>query len=258
MARGRGPGGSTGTGRGTGSVLALGGALVGFLVCFVGAATAAADLGRPHDAPTWLLTTIAGALVVGAAVLVRVAVHVEHQLRSTPGSGAPPPAPRRPPKDGPVARAIAVLAAIGAVVLVVVATVQGHAGASRSAATQDHGLRRTGTISDVRPVHHATKYDSWTTYDYTVLLERPGDQRASTTLHDPARDVQAYSEGQPVQVLVDPEDRGYAELPGERVQGSTWFVGPLVLGACVAGLGTLLVVEQVRHHRHRRATATPT
>jgi hypothetical protein len=247
---------------GTGNVFGFIGALLGALVCFIGCAAEAAALGRPHKAPTAVLAAVAIGFGVGSVVLVRVAIHLEHRARSTqPAARAAAPVTvsrvARHPKNGPVSRIVATLAIIGVIAFIVVVSLNLHSQASRSSYTQHHGLARTATVAEVKKVNHYSRYDSWTTDDYDVSLAVPAAAATSTVVHDPTRDFQEFDQGASIQILVDGRQLNYAELPGEPVQSSRWFAGPLVLGVIFGGFGAVIIVEDIKHRRLKRAAALP-
>jgi hypothetical protein len=242
---------------GGGSVVGFIAALIGALVCFVGCAVEVSALGRPHKLATAVLAIVAAAFAVGSFVLVRVAIHLEHGFRGA-GPTAPArvaaPATARHPKNGPVSRIVATIAAVGVLVFLVFLTVSLHSAATKSATTQHHGLARSGTVASVHSEDHSTKYDSWTTYNYDVTLSTPIGATSQTVAHDPTKDFQAYDAGEPIHVLIDPHQVSYAELPGSPVQSSSWFWGPLLFGAVLVMLAVLLTREHVKHRRLTRTS----
>jgi hypothetical protein len=247
------------SGAGSGNVFGFIGALLGALVCFVGCAAEAAALGRPHKVSTAALAAVAIGCGVASAVLVRVAIRLEHGFRSSQPAAraaAPVAAPPSPhPKNGPVSRIVAILGGVGIVVFVVVLSISLHSRAARSSYTQHHGLARAGTVAVVTSVHHYAKTGSWTTYNYDVTLAMPADSVSHTVANDPTRDFQVYARGDPISVLVDPKQLGYAELPGSPVQSARWFWGPLLLGVIFAGLAVAIITEEIKHRRHKRAAS---
>jgi len=243
---------------GMGSVFGFVAAILGALVCFVGCAAAVSALGRPHQAPTAALAAVAIGFGVGAVVLVRVAIRLEHRFRSGPPAAraAAPvvePTAARHPRNAPVSRIVAILAIVGVIAFIIALSFSLHSRAARSSYTQHHGLARKGTVASVNSVSHDTRYDSWTTYDYDVTLAAPAGAATHTVAHDPTKDSQQFNQGDPINVLVNPKQLNYAELPGMPVQSSAWFVGPLILSVIFVGLGALITTEQIKHRRLRRA-----
>jgi hypothetical protein len=246
---------------GSGNVLGFMGAIVGALICFIGAAAEASALGRPHKLSTAVLAVIAIAFAVGSIVLVWLAIHLEHGFRTAATSARPAatvvaPTAVKHPKNGPVSRIILTVASVAVIAFVVWLSFSLHSDASRSSYTQHHGLVRTGTIASVHRVDHDTRYSSWESYDYDLTLAVPADGATRTVAHDPTKDFQQFEQGSPIKVLVDPKQLDYAELPGQRVQTSRWYAGPILLGVIFVGLAALLLTEEIKHRRLRRATDT--
>lgn len=239
------------------TVLLFVGALLASLVCFIGAAAELSALGREHQAPTAVLVTACIAFAAGSIVLLRVAIHAEHRARllsPRPAVTPQPVAVRRPVKNSPIARLIGIVFLAGFVVLLVVITLSMHRDAARSSETQHHGVVRSATIDAVHSEAHATRYDSWTTYDYDVTLAVPVDGRTTTDLHDPSKDFQRFDTGETTSVLVDPKDPGYAELQGHAVQTLTWIAMPITVAACFLVVAIAVGFEE---RKHRRAAAHP-
>lgn len=140
-------------------------------------------------------------------------------------------------RTGTIVLTVLGLAALAAVIWLGVSL---HAGAARSSYTQDHGVARSGVVTSVTAVDHTSKYDTSTTYDYGVRLDSSVAGTTATVAHDPAKDLQQFSTGDSIDVLVDPKEPGYAELPGERVNASTWWIGPGILLFVLVGLAVLI------------------
>lgn len=237
--------------------LALIGALLGSAVCFVLALGSVSALGRPHKASTAVLAILAAVFAVGAVLLARAAFHVEHRMRA----GAPP-APvartsprvgRRPPRNSPASRFVTGVVLVVVLGLLVFLSVFLHARAARSAYTQHHGVLRTGTVETVHPIHHSSRSSSWTTYNYGVALLQPVGAVDHTVVNDPTKDEQAFEQGGQIVALVDPKQPSYAEIAGEPVFTSSWFIAPLVLGLVLLFFAFLVGYEQILHRRHKVA-----
>ena len=272
------------------TVLGAVAALLAATACFVGCATEVSALGSGHSTPAAVLIGAAAAFAVGAVVLVRVAIRLEHRLRTAgpaartagpaartagPAAGAAgaggraarsggqaaPSAvrrvPGRHPRNSPVTRIAGIVIIVGAGVTLTVVAFQLHSQAALSSYTQRHGLARSATVEAVRPVNHGTSHDSWTTYDYDVALAVPAGPASRTVAHDPARDFQRFSQGAKISVLVDPRQPGYAELPGIPVESSWWFAVPLTLTVIFLAPAVLITVEEIRHRRRRSAGTPP-
>jgi uncharacterized membrane protein len=148
-----------------------------------------------------------------------------------------------------VTRLFGLVLVAGFIVVLVIITVQLHGDAARSSLTQGHGLARQARVTSVHTVDHSTRTNSWVTYDYTVALSAPARSARVSVVHDPARDDQRFSSGDRVRVLVDPQQTGYAELPGLPVQAADWFIAPLIMTVVFLALAALIIVEHVRHRR---------
>jgi hypothetical protein len=133
-------------------------------------------------------------------------------------------------------------------------SVQEHGDAARSSYTQAHGVRQTVRVISERtspgddPKHPTSAL--------AVRLNRPVNGHDTTTVH--IQGAPAYSPGAPVTVVVDPQDPGYAELPGGPYSSSADWKIPLVLGlACILvfpfGVG-VAVLRSLRSRRRLRRT----
>src|ERR1022692_625022 len=265
------------------TVLGAAAALLAATACFVGCATEVSALGSGRSTPAAVLIGAAAAFAVGAVVLVRVAIRLEHRFRSdgpaareagsgsrADGSGAraagsggraAPSAVRRAsarhPRNSPVTRIAGIVIIIGAGVTLTTIAVQLHSRAALSSYTQQQGRARDATVEAVHPVSHDTSHDSWTTYDYDVALAVPAGPATRTIAYDPTRDFQQFSQGDKISVLVDPRQPGYAELPGVPVESSWWFTVPLTLAVIFLAPAVLIPVEEIRHRRRRSAGTLP-
>jgi hypothetical protein len=233
-------------------------AILAATVCFVLSIAQISALGREHSAPVAALIGLAALFAIAAALLVWVAIRLEHRFRSSfvparATTPAPHPATVRHPRNGPASRIISAVIVVGAVVLLALLTLNLHSQASRSQDTQAHGLSRHARVVSVRTINNDTRYDSWITYDYVVALTVPAGTVRTTVVHDPTRDFQEFDPGDSITVLVDPHQLSYAELPGLPVESRWWFVGPLTLGLIFLGLAALLITEEIKHRRLRAA-----
>jgi hypothetical protein len=137
--------------------------------------------------------------------------------------------------------------------------------ASKSAYVQAHGVRREAVIVSVDNQEHRTThkpgqtgtgynqkhYAITTSYTANVLvnLAQPVNGHTQTTVHVPHKD--SDKPGQSVTVLVDPQDPGYAELPGTA--DSPPFLPYIFLGVgillIVAACVVLIIALRVRARR---------
>jgi hypothetical protein len=235
-------------------------AVLGAMVCFVGAAAWLSALGRPHDVASGLLVVAGVVSGVGAVVLGVLAVRLGRRLGSGPprarGSAGPARAHEvRPPTraERRTSRIVGTVVLLGAVVAIVALGVTLHGRSARSSYTQSQGVAAAGVVTSVTSVGHDTRYDSWTSYDYRVELTEPVGDATSTVVHDPTRDFQRFETGERIDVLVDPQDTRYAELPGRPVQSGAWYVGPLVLSLVLLGLVALVATRSRGLRRARTA-----
>ena len=112
-------------------------------------------------------------------------------------------------------------------------SVQEHGDAARSSYTQAHGVRQAAQVISERtspgddPEHPTSAL--------VVRLSSPVNGHDTTTVH--IQGAPAYSPGAPVTVVVDPQDPGYAELPGAPYTSSFEWEISLILG-----LGLILVI----------------
>ena len=129
---------------------------------------------------------------------------------------------------------------------------QEHGDAARSSYTQAHGVRQAARVISERsspgdnPKHPTSAL--------VVRLSRPVTGHDTTTVH--IQGAPTYSPGTLVTVVVDPQDPGYAELPGAPYTTSGSWEIPLGIGlGCILvfpfGLG-LAVLRQSRSRRRAR------
>lgn len=206
-------------------------------------------------------SAIGGAVVglVFAVVFAWLARSVEHHARTNEGLHASISkglAVKALPDQRRVAHRsrvfeVVVLAALA--FIFVGSTVVGVIDWRRSVETQDHGILDVGSVSQVVPVTHTTRYSSYQTYNYDVSLRRPVKGHLATVVHTDQQ-YEAYFEGDTVQVLVDPSGPGYAEFPGQPASDASGAFVPLVLGLLVAAGG---LWGAARARTRRRARADP-
>lgn len=101
-------------------------------------------------------------------------------------------------------------------------------GANKSGYTQAHGLSRSGIVTGV--TNNEGRVPS---SDVGVRLAQPVDGQTTTTAH--VAPVTSLKVGAAVRVLVDPQDPGYAEFPGERyIQSYVAQVGAAAMLVTIA------------------------
>ena len=132
---------------------------------------------------------------------------------------------------------VSVAVVSGVAVGLVLAIVSGALAAHRSAETQDHGVARTATVLSMTTNAPTGKDAGPATETFDVRLDSPVGGRSATTVHVPG-DRAWYVNDTTVQILVDPQDAGYAEFPGQPLSTSAvpWgTVIPLLAGLILFG-----------------------
>ena len=145
---------------------------------------------------------------------------------------------RRRVRDPRIHAALLVILFVGAIV----GTISSATGAARSAYTQDHGVAASATLGYVSNRTSCGRYSCSTTFSAPVTLASPVDGQVTSTLHGAGR----YDavDGNQVDVLVDPKDPSYAELPGYPLDGSSSWV-LFGAGSLFFGAGLLLAVRRL-------------
>jgi hypothetical protein len=123
-----------------------------------------------------------------------------------------------------------------------------------SSHVQRAGVPRTGRIISVQNVEHqGPRSGSWYSALMMVRLAPPVDGHSTTTVHDPHASNLIAGEG--LQILVDPQQPGYAELPGHPFVPSWVWIIPATtsLAFCLIGLlpTATMIVRRVRRYRRR-------
>jgi hypothetical protein len=122
----------------------------------------------------------------------------------------------------------------------VLAIVFGALAAGKSAETQNHGVSRTATVLSMTTNAPAGKDAGPATETLDVRLDSPVGGRSATTVHVPG-DSEWYVNDATVQILVDPQDAGYAELPGQPLTTSAVPWGTVIpLLAALILLGSII------------------
>jgi hypothetical protein len=230
-------------------------------VSFIGDATGTgnADYSGP-GAPLGL--AFAALCFFCFVLLVSVLIGLEHKLRR-PGWDdhyLAPAGGRRWRRNGrraryaPIMMSFALLMYLGAVIGFAAYAVNLHAQAALSSYVQHDGVHRTGGIVRVRNIEHQdTRGGPWYSSLITVTLAPPIDGHSSTVVHDPNGSNLIVGEG--LEILVDPQQPGYAELPGEPF-GQNWqwiFAGSFSLAIALVGVlpQVSTIVHMVGRYRRR-------
>lgn len=127
----------------------------------------------------------------------------------------------------------------GLAIASVVSAVQFHGQSSVSAYTQSSGLRRDAIVSGVHNIPHPSPVGSSTfdTAEVKVFLASPVAGQLTTTVRVPYR-VSARR-GQFIQVLVDPRQPGYSEVPGAPYVTAGQWIAPAVAAVVEVGFAAL-------------------
>lgn len=208
--------------------------------------------------------------LAGAIVCFLFAIHFEHRARGLPhgkitsaaegtvrgyfpagrhrGSFRPS---RRYRRHGPLSTLTGGIVFTLAGVGIAAGAVGSHVEAAKSSYTQAHGVPETATVTYVDNEKSCGR-SSCTYYAYvTVTLQPPVGGRTSTVVSVP-RNV-LYISGEPVRVLVDPKDPGYAELPGSPYETNADTVGLALFAVLMLALGVAGIVRGVRMHGREHA-----
>jgi hypothetical protein len=127
----------------------------------------------------------------------------------------------------------------------------GFAAANKSTYTQAHGVSRAATVISV--TSNGSKSGN---ENVAASLADPADGQQSTTVHVPS--TQSFSAGATVQILIDPQDPGYAELPGQRFMTASTAWGTAAAFWLIAAILMLLMIPAaLGWGRQRRRRASP-
>jgi hypothetical protein len=127
----------------------------------------------------------------------------------------------------------------------------GFAAASKSTYTQAHGVPRAATVISVTSNGRKSG-----TEDVVASLAGPAGGRQPTTVHVPS--TQSFPAGARIQALTDPQDPGYAELPGQPFMTASAAWGTAAaLWLLAAPMMLLMVLAGRAWGRQRRRRALP-
>jgi TRAP-type C4-dicarboxylate transport system permease small subunit len=154
----------------------------------------------------------------------------------------------------PIMTSLALLMYLGVVAGFAAYAVNMYAQAALSSYVQHHGVHRTGGIVRVQNIEHQlSKTGPSYSAQITVALAPPINGHSTTVVHDPHGSNLIAGEG--LEILVDPQQPGYAELPGQPFgQNSQWiFAGCFSLAIALVGvlLQVRMIVHMVRRYRRR-------
>ena len=194
-------------------------------------------------------------------LLVLVVIQLEHKLRRSGWDDdylAPPDVRRwrrrrARARYAPVMISFGLLTYLGVVIGFAVSALTLHAQAARSSYVQHDGVFRTGGIVRVQNVEHQDSNGGpWYSSLTTITLAPPIDGRSTTVVYDPHWSNLIVGEG--LEVLVDPQQPGYAELPGQPfAQNWQWiFAGSFSLAFALIGLLPMVRMSVRMVGRYRR------
>ena len=163
---------------------------------------------------------------------------------------------RMGPLRGRAAVQVAMIVVLLIGVVFVIISFASRSQAARSSFVQAHGVRREAVILSVDNIAQKNGSGSVKTYVAEVLvrLADPVDGQTQTTVHVPNRETEGP--GGTLTLLVDPDDPGYAELPGSPYTPGVLVTILLAVGAfliVVAAAGSALIARSRRRSRHRAA-----
>jgi len=162
-------------------------------------------------------------------------------------------------RGGPVSTAIfgVILAAIAVGLFVFSFNVRSQG--ARSAYTQAHGVAQQATVVSVTVTQQQQNNPGTTTArpgfssKVIVMLSQPVGGQSQTTVNVPQ--LVTYKAGDPINVLVDPQQPGYAELPGTPDVTSSDSTAFLIAAIVVAALTVLFFLRVTLGARGRRRDA---
>jgi hypothetical protein len=160
-----------------------------------------------------------------------------------------------PPSEAVVLRAAMFIGLLFVLLVVlavsVVVLVSGFASARKSAYTQAHGVPRDATVTSV--MREGSKA---TTEDVNVSLADPVDGEQSVSVLVPS--AQSFRVGARVQVRIDPQDPGYAEMAGQQFKTDSVALWDATTAWTIAApLAALTVMTGREWRKQRRREAPP-
>jgi hypothetical protein len=252
-----------------------------FTLLLIGALTDALQLHQDKHASRGGLIALA-VVAIGLLVLCfEWARSAEHRLKLVQGhpvanafelsnqaavvtSGADPPIAetrrervrrlRRKRRYGPRGTAAATVIYVLATIGLIVAAFALRSDADRSAYTQSHGVASTGTVTNVDNIQTCGRYSCSYHAHIAVTLNPPVEGHATSTVSYPA--FSSVNVGDQIQVLVDPQQPDYAELPGSPSVKPGQWIGLLVFGVVFALLAVFMGRRLKRMLAARKQVAT--
>jgi membrane protein implicated in regulation of membrane protease activity len=161
---------------------------------------------------------------------------------------------RRPLMHSPIVLGVSTVIMTGLAIAAIVSAVQLHSQSGVSAYTQSTGLRRDALVSAVRTIEHQNRSSTWYTAEISAVLAQPVAGHLTTTLWVPYS-VSA-KRGQLIQVLVDPRQPSYSEIPGAPYVTASQWITQVVVAAVAVVLAALVgwgTVDATRAWRRWKA-----
>ena len=162
-------------------------------------------------------------------------------------------------RGGPVSTVIFGVILVAATVGLFVFSFHVRSLGARSGYTQAHGAAQQATVVSVRVSQQQvdTANNHTSTPDITSMiiatLSQPVGGQSQTTVYVPQ--LVSYKAGDPINVLVDPQQPGYAELPGTPDVTSSDSTAFLIAAIVVAALTVLFFLRVTLGARGRRRSA---
>lgn len=238
-------------------------ALSACLSGILSAVGSANESARPGGAFADDIALVAISAVV-ATVCAVLAVHFEHRIRharpvarSRSGSGPVWATPHvwsyriGRGSTSPGVMSFQLLIFTGLSIAFIVGAVRSHSAADRSALVQHHGIAREATLLTVKNSYHSSRSGGYYTADLDMSFEPALGGQTITVVHYPGQ-VHALP-GSRFQILVDPADPGYAELPGAPATKSYMWIVLLAFAALLGLVDAIFVRAFIRLRRDRRA-----
>lgn len=131
-----------------------------------------------------------------------------------------------------------------------------NSAAAKSSYTQAHGIRENATVTSVDNEQSCQDSPGSCSYSANVSVTLPTavKGRTSTVAYVPHKVT--YANGQSVAVLVNPEDPGYAEVPGQSGYTNSGLLAVLEwpFAALVFVIGVIQAVKGTRRLSGRRSS----
>ncbi len=210
------------------------------------------------------------ALSLDAGTPVRVSAAPAAAAGAAPPVATPSPAPARPRspavrrtgrrkrRDSPGALIFVIVLFGGLGVGFTVGFFVEMANANRSNYVQHHGVLVSGTVTNVDNMESCGRYSCSYTADIAVQLAEPFHGTTTTTVHYP--DYSALNDGDQLQLLIDPQQPSYAEIPGDaNTTAGSWIVFGVmaVLFVALAVWSGVRLRHLLRLRRSQRAASAP-